>query len=85
MEGLEVIVIVITFGASSGRLGLASLSAAVTAAAVGLVGLIVVKPLTRVPENALKMGVGLTEKHQQEAILAIMARVSAENTPTQPL
>jgi uncharacterized membrane protein len=59
LEGLEVVVIVISFGVSAGRLGLAALAAAAAALVVGVTGLILYRPLTRVPENLLKLGVGL--------------------------
>ncbi len=57
LEGVEVIVIVISFGASSGRLGLAALGASVTALVVGAIGFSLAKPLAKVPENAMKLGV----------------------------
>ena len=59
LEGLEVVVIVITLGTTSHRLGLASLAAAAAVAVVVVVGLIVHHQLSGVPENAMKMGVGL--------------------------
>jgi uncharacterized membrane protein len=59
LEGLEVVVIVITLGSTSHRLGLASLAAAAAVAVVVVVGLIVHRQLSGVPENAMKMGVGL--------------------------
>lgn len=59
LEGVEVVLIVISFGASSGRLALASLGAAIAAGAVGLMGLLLARPLARIPENAMKMGVGI--------------------------
>jgi len=61
LEGLEVVVIVITLGSTShpSRLGLAAAAAAAAAVVVGLVGLVVHRQLSGVPENAMKMGVGL--------------------------
>ena len=59
LEGLEVAFIVITFGATSGQVGLAALGAAVAIVLVGAVGLAVRGPLSRVPENTLKYAVGL--------------------------
>ena len=59
LEGLEVVVIVITLGTTSHRLGLASLAAAAAVVVVVAVGLIVHRQLSGVPENAMKMGVGL--------------------------
>ncbi len=59
LEGLEVVVIVITLGTTSHRLGLAALAAASAVVVVVVVGLIVHRQLSGVPENAMKMGVGL--------------------------
>lgn len=59
LEGLEVVVIVISFGASSGNLGIAALGAAVAALVSGVAGLALLRPLASVPENAMKMGVSL--------------------------
>ena len=59
LEGLEVVVIVITLGTTSHRLGLAALAAGAAALVVGIVGLVVHRQLSGVPENAMKMGVGL--------------------------
>ncbi|HVC66315.1 MAG TPA: hypothetical protein VND44_01840 [Acidimicrobiales bacterium] len=59
LEGLEVVVIVITLGTASRRLGLAALAAAAAVLAVVVVGLLVHRQLSGVPENAMKMGVGL--------------------------
>jgi uncharacterized membrane protein len=59
LEGLEVVIIVLTLGASSHRLGLACLSAASALVVVGGIGLVVARQLSRVPENAMKMGVGV--------------------------
>lgn len=59
LEGLEVVIAVLTLGTAADRLGLAVVSAAVAVLAVGVVGVIVAKQLTRVPENAMKMLVGV--------------------------
>jgi uncharacterized membrane protein len=60
LEGLEVAFIVITFGtARSGGVGLAAAAAIAAFVVVGAVGAIVHAPLSRVPENSLKFGVGL--------------------------
>jgi uncharacterized membrane protein len=60
LEGLEVAFIVITFGtARPGGIGLAAAAAAAAFLVVGLVGAIIHAPLSRVPENTLKFGVGL--------------------------
>jgi uncharacterized membrane protein len=59
LEGLEVVFIVISFGASAGRLGLAILGAGLAALLVLLAGVLLHRPLARVPENAMKFCVGL--------------------------
>jgi uncharacterized membrane protein len=59
LEGLEVTFIVITFGSTQGRLGLAAAAAAAAVVLVVAVGLLVRGPLERVPENALKFVVGV--------------------------
>ena len=59
LEGLEVVITVITLGASAHRLGLASAAAAVAIVVVGLAGLIVARQLSGVPENAMKLSVGV--------------------------
>lgn len=59
LEGLEVIFIVITIGASSGRLGVATASAVGAAVIVGGAGVVLHRPLAQVPENTLKFAVGL--------------------------
>ncbi len=59
LEGLEVAFIVVTFGASAKRLDLAALGAASALLVVLIAGLILHKPLSRVPENTLKFAVGL--------------------------
>jgi uncharacterized membrane protein len=59
LEGLEVIFIVLTFGANQHRVGLAAIAAAVAVALVVLAGLVMHAPLSRVPENTLKFGVGV--------------------------
>jgi uncharacterized membrane protein len=59
LEGLEVAFIVITFGAAHGNYPLMIASALAALVAVGAVGVVVHRPLSRVPENTLKFGVGL--------------------------
>jgi hypothetical protein len=59
LEGLEVVVTVLTLGASSHELGLATITAAVALTLVAIVGAIVAKQLSGVPENAMKMAVGI--------------------------
>jgi uncharacterized membrane protein len=58
LEGLEAAIIAITFGAAAQRLWVAFASAGVATVGVGLLGVIVHRPLSRVPENAMKLGVG---------------------------
>jgi uncharacterized membrane protein len=59
LEGLEVAFIVLTFGANQHRIGLAAASAAVAIALVVAVGAVARAPLARVPENAMKLAVGV--------------------------
>jgi uncharacterized membrane protein len=59
LEGLEVVFIVISFGAAQGRMGPAVVGAAVAVAVVVVAGLLARGPLERVPENAIKFAVGL--------------------------
>ena len=59
LEGLEVVFIVIAVGAGRRLLWSASLGALAACAVVLVVGAFVHKPLSRVPENALKFGVGV--------------------------
>jgi uncharacterized membrane protein len=59
LEGLEVVFIVITFGSTQNRFGLALGAAALAVVVVVIVGLAVRGPLERVPENRLKFVVGV--------------------------
>jgi uncharacterized membrane protein len=59
LEGLEVVVVVLTLGTTSHHLGLAALSAGAAVVTVSLAGVAVHRQLSGVPENAMKMGVGL--------------------------
>jgi uncharacterized membrane protein len=59
LEGLEVVFIVLTFGANQHNVGLAAAAAGVAVLAVVLAGMAVHAPLSRVPENTLKFGVGV--------------------------
>jgi uncharacterized membrane protein len=59
LEGLEVVFIVIAVGAGRGLVVPASLGALAAAALVLGVGLLVHRPLARVPENTLKFAVGV--------------------------
>ena len=59
LEGLEVAFIVLTFGASQKSIPLAALGAGLALALVAIVGALVHRPLSRVPENTMKFSVGL--------------------------
>jgi uncharacterized membrane protein len=59
LEGLEVVFIVIAVGAARGLLWPASLGALAAFVLVLITGLILQRPLARVPENTLKFGVGV--------------------------
>ena len=59
LEGIEVVFIVIALGSGKGMLWLASIGAIAACALVVFIGLLVHKPLARVPENTLKFGVGV--------------------------
>ena len=59
LEGLEAALIAITFGAAANRLGVAFASGGVAVVGVALLGMVVHRPLSRVPENAMKLGVGV--------------------------
>lgn len=59
LEGLEVVIIVITLGTSARHLGLAALAALAALVVVGVIGVIVARQLSKVPENAMKMTVGV--------------------------
>jgi uncharacterized membrane protein len=59
LEGLEIVFIVMTIGASTGQLGIAAGAALAAVLIVGAVGAILRHPLSRVPENAVKFAVGV--------------------------
>ena len=59
LEGLEVIFIVITFGANQRNVGAAVIGAAAAVIVVTVTGVLVRAPLARVPENAMKFAVGI--------------------------
>jgi uncharacterized membrane protein len=59
LEGLEVVFIVIAVGAGRGLLVPAGLGALAACALVLAVGAVIHRPLSRVPENTLKFGVGV--------------------------
>ena len=59
LEGLEVAFIVLTFGTNEGRFDLSIAGATAALLLVALTGLVVHRPLNRVPENAIKFSVGV--------------------------
>jgi uncharacterized membrane protein len=59
LEGLEVVFIVIAFGSTQDELGLAAAGAAAALVVVVIAGVLARRPLSRVPENTIKFGVGL--------------------------
>jgi len=59
LEGTEVVLIVISLGAAQHRLGLAALAAAAAIVVVAVVGLLVARQLSEVPENTIKTAVGV--------------------------
>ena len=59
LEGLEVVSIVLTFGANQHRVGLAAGAAGLAVLLVVLLGAAIHAPLSRVPENAMKLSVGV--------------------------
>jgi uncharacterized membrane protein len=59
LEGLEVVFIVVTFGANQHDVGLAAIAALVAVAVVALAGVLAHRPLARVPENPMKFSVGV--------------------------
>jgi uncharacterized membrane protein len=59
LEGLEVVFIVLTFGANQHDVGLAAIAAACAVVVIAAAGVAVRAPLARVPENTLKLIVGV--------------------------
>jgi len=59
LEGLEVVFIVLTFGSAQGSIPLAVAGAGGALVLVAGVGIAVRAPLARVPENAMKLAVGV--------------------------
>jgi uncharacterized membrane protein len=59
LEGLEVAFIVVSVGSSQGNVGVAAFGALAALIVVAVVGAFVHAPLSRVPENSLKFGVGI--------------------------
>jgi uncharacterized membrane protein len=59
LEGLEVVFIVITFGANQKNIGAAVIGAAAAIIVITVAGIAVRAPLTKVPENWMKFAVGI--------------------------
>jgi uncharacterized membrane protein len=59
LEGVEVVFIVITFGANADSIPLAAAGAGAAGVLVLVSGAILHRPLARVPENTIKFAVGL--------------------------
>ncbi len=59
LEGLEVVFIVLTFGANQHRVALAAAAAGVAVLLVAVAGVAARAPLARVPENTMKLAVGV--------------------------
>jgi uncharacterized membrane protein len=59
LEGLEVVFIVVTFGANARDVPVAAIAALIAVVVVAGVGLVVRAPLSRVPENTMKFAVGV--------------------------
>jgi uncharacterized membrane protein len=59
LEGLEVVFIVLTFGANDHNIGLATIAAACAVVIIAATGFAVKAPLARVPENTMKFVVGI--------------------------
>lgn len=59
LEGLEVVFVVLTFGANQHRIGVAAVAAGAAVLLVTAAGVAVHAPLQRVPENTLKFVVGV--------------------------
>jgi uncharacterized membrane protein len=59
LEGLEVVFIVLTFGANAKNVGLATIAAAAAVVLIAAAGFAIKAPLARVPENTMKFVVGI--------------------------
>ncbi len=59
LEGLEVVIIVVTFGAATERLGLAIGAALAAFAVIAVIALILSTALSGIPEHVIKFAVGL--------------------------
>ena len=59
LEGLEVVFIVLTFGANARNVGLATIAAGCAVVLIAAAGFAIRAPLARVPENTMKFVVGI--------------------------
>ncbi len=59
LEGLEVVFIVLTFGANAKNVGLAAIAAGCAIVLIAAAGFAIRAPLARVPENTMKFVVGI--------------------------
>jgi uncharacterized membrane protein len=59
LEGLEVVFIVLTFGANAKNVGLAAIAAGCAIVLIAAAGFAIKAPLARVPENTMKFVVGI--------------------------
>jgi uncharacterized membrane protein len=59
LEGMEIVIIVISFGVPAGQLGLCTLGAVAAVLLIGTIGALTARPLSRLPEHYMKVGVGL--------------------------
>ena len=58
LEGLEIAIIVVSFGASAGQLGVAIFGGAAAIVVIGALGLSLQRPLERIPRSFLQLVVG---------------------------
>jgi uncharacterized membrane protein len=58
LEGLEVALIVVTFGASAGQLGSAIFAGAAAVVVIGAVGFVLHRAVARIPRSLLQLVVG---------------------------
>ena len=58
LEGMEIAIIVVSFGATAGQTGIAVIGAVAAIVVIGLVGLAVKGPVTRIPRSLLQLIVG---------------------------
>lgn len=58
LEGMEIAIIVVSFGATAGRTGIAVIGGVAAIVVIGLVGFAVKGPVTRIPRSLLQLIVG---------------------------